>query len=52
MIGIQVTLVEILIVIMIIIGFILYLPAKTCPVVWHHLHLVDNTDTQYLGDQH
>ena len=42
-------LVEILIVIMIIIYFILYKLATMNPLGWHSPHLMDNTDTLYLG---
>ena len=46
-------LVEILvIVIMVIVYFILYELATTNPLKWHLPHLVDNTNTFYLGDQH
>ena len=38
------------IVIMIIVCIILYELAKMTPLEWHPLHLVDNTDTLYLGD--
>ena len=46
-------LVEILIiVIMIIVSFILYELATMNPLRWHPPHLLDNTDTLYLRDQH
>ena len=45
-------LVEILILIMVITNFILYYLATMSPLGWHPPHLVDNKDTQYLGDQH
>ena len=40
------------IVIMIIICFILYELETMRPLRWHPPHLVDNTDTLYLRDQH
>ena len=40
------------IVIMVIVCFILYELATMSPLGWHLPHLVDNTDTLYLGDQH
>ena len=46
-------LVEILIIfIMIIVCFILYNLAKMSSLGWYPLHLVDNTNTLYLGDQY
>ena len=46
-------LVEILLIIIMIIDcFILYELATMSPLGWHPPHLVDNTDTLYLGDQH
>ena len=49
----KVMLVEILvIVIMVIVCFILYELVTISPLGWHPSHLVDNTDTLYLGDQH
>ena len=45
--------VEILvIVILTIVCFILYELATMSPLGWHPPHLVNHTDTQYLGDQH
>ena len=49
----KVMLLEILvIVVMVIVCFILYELATMSPLGWHLPHLVDNTDTLYLGDQH
>ena len=45
-------LVGILIVIIVIVCFILYELATMSPLGWHPPHLVDNTDTLPLGDQH
>ena len=45
-------LVEIFIIVMIIVYFILYELAAMSLLGWHPLHLMDNTDTLYLGDQY
>ena len=45
-------LVEIFIIIMIIVYFILYELSAMNLLGWHPPHLMDNTDTLYLGDQY